>query len=426
MQDRRKFLKKALLFSSASLFPAVPEKLYSNFVSTCSLAKKTGPENFNDEEFWSIISKEFNQNPSIINFNNGGVSPQPQIVKDALVRLTKLFSEAPSYYMWRVYVKNLETVREKLAAFSGASTDEIAITRNATESLTNVIFGLNLNKGDEVVMSNWDYPNMIHSWKQRELRDGIIVKEAQLDTISENEDEIIKKFEEVITPNTKALHITHIINWTGQILPVKKLCDLARKKGIISIVDGAHSFNHLNFKISDLGCDYFGASLHKWLGAPVGTGLLYIQKDRIKSTWPLSSSDAPNSDDIKKFENYGTYPMANKLGIAHAIDFMDTIGIQQKEDRLRYLKNYWANSIKGMDRIQLDTSLLDDFSCGIASFHIDGMDSIDVSNYLFHKSAIHSTVFKKNGKEGIRISPNIYTSLKDLDLLTETVKGLLS
>ena len=424
MQNRRNFLRKALMFSTTGLFPILPTHHFSDFLQSLTNQHDSSTDLTTNSEFWKNIRKEYDTSTGLINLNNGGVSPSPKVVLDAKNKLTEIINEAPSYYMWRVYSKNLSIVKNKLADLAGSSPDEIALTRNATESLTNIIFGIQLEKNDEIIMSNWDYPNMENSWNQRSKREGIVVKQAQLPPVSENDDEIVAAFEKLITPKTKAIHITHIINWTGQILPAKKLCALAKKHGIISIVDGAHSFNQLNFKISDIDCDYFGASLHKWLGAPIGTGFLYIRKDKISETWPLASAEHPDSPEIVKFENYGTHQMANKMAIVHAIDFMNLIGIERKETRLRYLKNYWINEVKDLEKVRVDTSIHPQYACAMAGFNIQGSDLNKLNYELFRNNGIHVTQYRKNGIEGTRVSPNVFTSTQELDVLIECIKKM--
>lgn len=426
MKNRRKFLKEALTVSSCALFPTIPKSAFSGFLGDL-VDNKFNPVDFDpeNESFWKNVAMEFPNPSNIINMNNGGVSPHPRIVGEAIERLNKTINGAPSYFMWRQFKRAIPNVKLKLAKYAGITPEEIAITRNASEALTNIIFGINLKKGDEVIVSNWDYPNMENAWKQRALREGIVLKVAQLDTIMENEEEIVERFSKLITPKTKAIYITHLINWTGQILPAKKLCTIAREKGILSIVDGAHSFGQLNFEIPDLNCDYFGTSLHKWISAPIGTGMLYVKKELIKDTWPLSGTPDPYSDEIDKFEHIGTTSFANVLAISHAVDFCNLIGKQRKEDRLRYLKDYWVSKVQDeINGFELFTSTKKEYSCAISTFSIKDKEIKDISFQLFHKSNIHTTSMIKNGESGIRISPNIYTSTDELDILVKSLKSM--
>lgn len=377
-----------------------------------------------DEDYWAQISQAYTTSPQIINLNNGGVSPSPQIVQDAVERYGKYANEAPSYYMWRILDQGREPLRENLAAYAGCSAEEIAINRNATEALDTVILGLPLEKGDEVVMTRYDYPNMLHAWRQRELREGIKIRYAALELPAENDEAIVQKFTEQMTPRTKVVHITHIINWNGQILPVRKIANEAHKRGIEVVIDAAHSFAHLDYKIPDLGGDYLGTSLHKWLSAPIGSGMLWIKREKISRVFPLIPNDNPRSEDIRKFENLGTrsFPIEQAIGVA--LKFQEAIGNARKEARLRYLKNYWAGEAVKLPKIRLNTSLNARYSCALAHVSVEGKEASEVESYLFSKYKIHTSPIKWEALNGVRITPHVYTSLKDLDRLKEALYQL--
>jgi selenocysteine lyase/cysteine desulfurase len=320
-------------------------------------AENISPDALADEDdFWYYVQQAFTVSSAIINFNNGGVSPAPKTVQDAMKRYYDYSNEAPSYYMWRILDQGRETLRKDLADIAGCSAEEIAINRNASEGLETVIFGLPLKSGDEVVAAKQDYPNMVNAWKQRELRDGVKVNWIDLELPSEDENYLVKQYVSAFTPKTKLVHITHIINWNGQILPVRKIADEARKRGIEVLVDGAHSFAHIDFKIPDLNADYFASSLHKWLYAPIGSGLLYVKKDKIKNTYPLFASDNPIKEDIRKFEHLGTRPFFIEQAIGKAVEFHQMLGAERKEKRLHYLKNYWMSRVKDIPKVKLSTS----------------------------------------------------------------------
>jgi selenocysteine lyase/cysteine desulfurase len=276
MTTRRSFFKKTIGVAGALSFSSITGQAVSEDISDAlvRLNKFSPAEVTNDEELWARMAQAYTVSPNILNLNNGGVSPQPKVVQDAVDRYYHLSNEAPTYYMWQILDKGREGVRRKLADLAGTSSDELAINRNTTEALATVTWGLKVAPGDEIIMTKQDYPNMIHAWKQKELRDGIIIKWLSFNLPVESEDDVVKAFTEATTRKTKVWHITHMINWTGQILPVKKLCEEARKRNIISIVDGSHTFAHMDFKIPDFNPDYYGTSLHKWLCAPFGTGML--------------------------------------------------------------------------------------------------------------------------------------------------------
>lgn len=374
-----------------------------------------------DEDFWSYIRECYTISSNLINLNNGGVSPQPKIVQDAHIRYYQYCNEAPSYYMWRILDAGREALRAKLAELAGVSPDELAINRNSTEGLNNIIFGLNLKAGDEVVLSKFDYPNMTNAWKQREKREGIKLNWIEIPQPFEDDATVIELYKKAITSKTKIVHITHLINWTGNIVPVKAIADMAHAKGCEVIVDAAHSFGHFDFKIEDTGADYLATSLHKWLGAPFGSGLLYIKKDKIKSIWPALASAEPESGDIRKFESIGTRSMASEMAIGAAVDFHNAIGAKRKEGRLRFLKNYWVQKTKDLPNAKIATSFKDEYSCAMAVIGFEGWKANDIETYLYDKHKIHVVSIVHEKINGVRITPNVYTSTKDLDVL---VKGL--
>lgn len=377
-----------------------------------------------DEDYWSVIQQSFTVNPNLIDLNNGGVSPSPRIVQEAVERYNKLSNEGPSYYMWRILDQGREPLRQKLADLAGCSPEEIAINRNATEALNTVIFGMNLKAGDEVIGTKQDYPNMINAWKQRASREGILYTQISFNFPIENDEEIVSAYEKAITPKTKVLHVTHIINWVGQIMPVKKICRMAHKKGLEVIVDGAHSFGLLDFKIPDLECDYFGTSLHKFLSAPIGSGMMWVKKENIEKIWPLVCNDKPQSPDIRKFETLGTRSFPIEQGISEAVDFQQAIGSKRKEERIRYLKNYWANKVKDIPKVKINTSLKSEYSCAICGVSVDGMTPGELDGALFNSYKIHTVGIVWENISCVRITPHVYTRLQDLDKLARGIEEI--
>ena len=425
---RRNFLYKTGLlvgaFSAKSLFA----RSYAlNFEAAAARILHLTPEEAaENEDYWSVIQQAFTVNPNIINFNNGGVSPSPKVVQDAVERYNRFSNEAPSYFMWRILDQGREPLREKLADLGGCDPNEIAINRNATEALNTVICGLDLAKGDQVIGTKQDYPNMINAWRQRALREGIQFTQLNFDFPIENDETIVKAYEQAITPKTKLLHVTHVINWVGQIMPVKKITQMAHKKGVEVLVDGAHSFALLDFKIPDLECDYFGTSLHKFLSAPIGSGMLWIKKDKIEKIWPLLGNDKPRSGDIRKFETLGTRSFPIEQGIGEAINFHNGIGVKRKEERIRYLKNYWASRARIIPGVKIHTSLKPQYSCAIAGVSIDGMTPAELDVQLFEKYKIHCTNINWENIHVVRITPHVYTSLKDVDKLVRALEEIAS
>ena len=370
------------------------------------------------------IQQAYTTNPNLINLNNGGVSPQPKVVQDAFERYYRLCNEGPSYFMWRILDQGREPLRTKLAQQAGCSSEEIAINRNTTEALDTVIFGLTLNRGDEVVLSRYDYPNVINAWKQREMRDGIKIVWVDLPVPIEDDDKIVDAYSSAFNSKTRIVNITHMINWNGQLLPARKIADAAHKKGIEVVVDGAHTFAHLEYKISDLDCDYFGTSLHKWLCAPFGTGMLFVKKEKIKNIYPLFPNPEPRSEDIRKFEAQGTRSFPGEQAIGEAINFQQNIGNNRKEDRLRFLKNYWAEQAVKIPKVKLNTSLKPEYSCALANFSIEGMKASEIDTELFNKYKIHTVGIVWEKIDGIRVTPHVYTRLSELDKLLEAINAM--
>jgi selenocysteine lyase/cysteine desulfurase len=422
-ENRRSFIQKAGLLTSAFSLNNICNELHAaemDFAAGIVKGKLPGAVAA-DEDYWSVIQQAYTVNPSIINLNNGGVSPAPRVVQEALDRYNNMVNEGPSYFMWRVLDMGREPLRDKLADLAGASPAEIAINRNSTEALNTVIFGLRLQKGDEVVGTKQDYPNMINAWKQREKREGIVYKQISFDFPIESDELIVQAFEKAITPRTKILHITHVVNWVGQVLPVKKITQMANRHGVETLVDGAHSFGLLNFKIPELGCDYFGTSLHKFLSAPIGSGMLWIRKEKIASIWPLVCNDVPESEDIRKFETLGTRSFPIEQAIGEAINFHNAIGSQRKQERIHYLKNYWASAVQKIPGVRLHTSLDPKYSCAICGVSIDGLTPQELDGMLFNRYKIHTVGINWENIHCVRVTPHVYTRLKDLDKLVNAV-----
>jgi selenocysteine lyase/cysteine desulfurase len=423
MNSRRLFIRQAAGLAGAFALTPLAARAAAEDVSDAliALGKLPADQSTTDEDLWSRIAQAYTASPNILNLNNGGVSPQPKIVQDAVDRYYHLSNEAPTYYMWQILDKGREPLRRKLADLAGTSAEELAINRNTTEALATVTWGLTLNRGDEVVMTRQDYPNMIHAWRQKEMRDGIKIKWINLNLPVESDEIVLREFINATTSRTRIWHITHMINWTGQILPVKKLCEEARKRNIISIVDGAHTFAHMDFKITDFNPDYFGTSLHKWLSAPFGTGMLYVKRENIAGLWPLFPNDKPTDSNIRKFETLGTRSFAPEQAIGQAIDFHNAIGSKRKEERLRYLKNYWCEKVMKHPRVKLHVSLKPEYACALGTFSIDGMDPNDIVNRLFNDFQIHTTAIKWENLSCVRVTPHVYTLTRDLDRFVEAV-----
>ena len=420
---RRTFLKQAATlagaFSASSLFQqAHAADWQAASARVGNLHPALAAE---DEDYWSVIQRAYTVNPSLINLNNGGVSPAPMVVQQAVERYNQLSNEGPSYYMWRILDQGREPLRERLARLAGADANEIAVNRNSTEALNTIIFGLPLERGDEVIGTKQDYPHMIEAYRQRALRDGIVYKQISFDFPIEDDARIVKAYEEAITPRTKLIHVTHMINWVGQTMPVRKIADMAHAKGIEVLADGAHSFGLMDFKVPELGCDYFGTSLHKFLSAPIGTGMMWIKREKIEKVWPLVCAGEPHSADIRKFEDLGTRSFPLEQGIGEAINFHEGIGPKRKEERIRYLKNYWASRVQSIPKVKLHTSLNAKYSCAICGVSIDGMKPSELENALFNNYKIHTVGIVWENISCVRVTPHVYTTIADLDKMVRAI-----
>ena len=377
-----------------------------------------------NEDYWAVIQRAYSVNSNLINLNNGGVSPAPVVVQQAVERYNQLSNEGPSYFMWRILDQGREPLRQKLANLAGVSPEEIAINRNSTEALNTVIYGLDMKAGDEVIGTKQDYPNMIQAYRQKALRQGITYKQLSFDLPIEDDAQIVKAYEQAITDRTKLIHVTHMVNWVGQTMPVAKIADMAHARGIEVICDGAHSFGLMDFKISDLHCDYFGTSLHKFLSAPIGSGMLWIKQDKIEKIWPLTCNGEPRSANIRKFETLGTRSFPIEQGIGEAINFHEGIGSKRKQERIHYLKYYWASRVAEMPKVKLHTSLDPRYSCAICGVSVDGMTPAQLEAALFDQYKIHTVGIVWENIKCVRVTPHVYTSIADLDKMVGAIQAI--
>lgn len=423
MSTRKEFIQKigagAAAISIGSFFNPVKASEISNDLNTF---KGTAADIARDEEFWFRIQQAFTVDRSLINLNNGGVSPSPEFVQEAMKTHLDFSNQAPVYNMWRILEPRREGVRRRLARMFEVDSEEIALTRNASESLQTCQLGIDLKAGDEVLTTDQDYGRMITTFKQRERREGIVLKQFSIPIPAEDDDEIVELFRKNITPDTKMILMCHIINITGQILPVKKVVQMAREYDIPVVVDGAHAFAHFSFKHADLDCDYYSTSLHKWLFAPHGTGMLYVRKEKIKELWPLMAAAESQDEDIRKFEEIGTHPAANYLAIGEAITFHEGIGDARKEARLKYLNDVWIDEIIDDERVALHTSRDPKFACGIATVEIKGMEPGELASRMWQKHRIIVTPINHPQFKGVRVTPNVYTTLEEISRFTDSMK----
>ncbi|MGD9563784.1 MAG: aminotransferase class V-fold PLP-dependent enzyme [Pyrinomonadaceae bacterium] len=431
MDTARRWSRGRLLASAgkslglmALLSPTVDSLYQAVKDAGASISGLTAAEAALNEEYWTSIADAFAISRSILNLNSGWTSPSPKMVTEAFFRY-KQQEDSTAYTMWQMLEPQAETVRSGLADLFGCDPDEIAITRNASESLQILLFGIDLRSGDEVLATTQDYPRMLTALRQRELREGPKLKLVKIPIAPADTDEIVAAIEAAITPRTRLVLISHQINLTGQIMPVRKICQMARERGIETIVDGAHSFAQFDFKRDDLQCDYFGSSLHKWLYAPKGAGLLYVRKNKVRDVWPLMVAVDKKVDDIRKFEDVGTHSSATRLSIGEALLFHEAIGSKRKEERLRYLSSYWMGRLRHLPGITFNTSFDPAQFCAIANFSIEGHDPVKVTDHLMAKHKIIATPIVHEEFSGIRITPNIFTRPRELDRFCEAIETIV-
>jgi len=387
---------------------------------------RPAPDIAADEAYWSQIQTAFDADRTLVNLNNGGCSPTPSHVLEAMIRDLRFSNEMPVHHMWNILEPRIESVRRDLASEFGCDPEEMAIVRNASEAMETLTLGVDLKAGDEVVITNQNYGRMITTWEQRARRDGIVVKQISFPVPPPSREDVVERFREALTPKTRVIEVTHITNLTGQILPVREIVRMARERGIEVFVDGAHAFAHFPFRRDDLECDYYGTSLHKWLLAPIGTGFLYVRKEKQKKIWPLMAAPAAMDNDIRKYEEIGTHPAANHNAIAGALAFHRGIGGERKAARLRLLRDRWAKRLMAAGpRVKILTPLNDTDSCGIGLVHVEGVDTGKLQAYLWDKHRIMTTPIVHAEFNGLRVTPNVYTTLSEIDVFAEKMEEVL-
>jgi selenocysteine lyase/cysteine desulfurase len=417
--DRRNFFQLA---AGTAVVAFQNNAIQRAAAATRSVGDKTPQEVAADEDFWAEIRNSFSIDRNIINLNNGYCSPAPRVVQDAMRRYLDYSDMGPWHTMINVLERQAEVVRRRIAQAAGCDAEEIAITRNASESIENAQYGIDLKAGDEVLTTNQDYPRMLSTFRQRERREGIVLKTISFPVPPPSMDDLYRRFEQAVTPKTKVILVCHITNRTGQIFPVKRICEMAHARNIPVIVDGAHAFSQFPFKISDLDCDYYGVSLHKWTCAPVGTGFLYVRKSRIAGTWSMMASGPQQVNDIRKFEEIGTHPAANHDAISEALIFNENIGIDRKAARLRYLRDRWANRLTQNPKCKILHSLDPAQSCGIGFLSFNGVDAQKIQAALWSKYSILTAFMGHEEYSGLRITPHVYSTIRDIDFFAEMVE----
>jgi len=377
-----------------------------------------------DDKFWNQIRSQYMLKPDYINLENGFYNFIPQPTLEKYIQHIRDINYQGSYYMRTVQRDNKKRMAAKLAAVAGCSPEELIITRNTTESLDLVIAGQDWKAGDEALMAIQDYGSMLDMFEQVSKRYGVVLNKVSIPNLPDSDEEIVSLYEKAITAKTKLLMIPHMVNITGQILPVRKICDMAHSKGVEVMVDGAHTFAHIQYKISELDCDYYGTSLHKWMSVPLGAGFLFVKKEKIAKTWPLIGDGTKDLSDIRRLNHIGTHACATDLTIEDAIDFYNMIGAERKEKRLRYIQQYWTSRVKNVPKIIINTPTDDKRSCGIANVGIAGMTPADLAKRLMDEHKIFTVAIDTANVHGCRITPNVYTTQEELDAFVAALKKL--
>ena len=422
MVSRRTFLRITSTAGTAA-YGFTSSGLESLLAATAQVAQRTPDDVARDEVYWREVQHGFDLDRTLINLNNGNSCPSPRTVHDALKQYLDMSNLAPVHYRGQLE-RNKETARRRLAAEFGCDPEELALTRNSSEALQIAQNGIDLKAGDEVLTTEQDYGRMLTTWDQRARREGIKITRINF-PVPTTHDDLYERFVAAITPQTKVLHFCHITNLTGQPFPVKRLSQMARERGILTICDGAHAFAHFPFKLADLDCDYYGTSLHKWLLAPHNTGFLYVRRERIEPTWPLTAAPARSNKDIRKFEEVGTIAAAPFAAINEALAYHQALGGERKAARLRYLTMRWADRLKSNARVKLHSSMKAGETFGLANVGVEGIAAIDINRFLWDKYRIITAAITRTDYQGIRVTPNIYTTLEEIDTFSAAMEDLL-
>lgn len=379
-----------------------------------------------NEEFWRKVRDDYRIKPDYINLENGYYCFLPEQTLEDLIDHMRAVNYEGSHYMRTVQFDNKKKVADSVAAIVGCTAEEVAITRNTTESLDLIIGGIDWQAGDEAVMAEQDYGAMLNHFELMERRYGIINKRVSVPNHPRDDNELVELYASALTDKTRLLMLSHMINITGHVLPVRKIVDMAHERGVEVMVDGAHAYSHVPFQMSDLGCDYYGTSLHKWLSAPLGSGMLYVKKDKIDQIWPLFAERDLEPNDMRRLNHIGTHPVHTDLAILNAIEYQNTLGLERKAARLQYLQHYWTSQLRNVPGVIINTPADMDRHGGIGNVGVESIDPSELADRLMAEHGIYTAAINRPGVQGVRVTPNVYTSLSDLDALVDAVKSLSS
>lgn len=375
-------------------------------------------------DFWDRVRADYDLKPDYINLENGYYNIIPRPTLEAFLEKVRMVNREGAYYMRTVQWENKNRLAARLAALVNCPADTLVITRNTTESLDTVIGGYPWKAGDEAIYAEQDYGAMQDHFQQVSQRYGVVCKKVSVPNHPESDDELVALYERQITPKTRLLLLCHMVNITGQILPVRKICDMAHRYGVEVLVDGAHCVGHIGVDLAELGCDYYGSSLHKWLSTPLGAGILYVKKELIYKIWPLQAQGPTSDDDISRLNHTGTHPVHTDLAIDAAIDYLEYLGPERKEARLRYLQRYWTDPLREAPGVRINTPSEPHRSCGIANAGIEGLAPARLAEVLLEEFGIYTVAIDSAGVHGCRITPNVFTTAAELDRLVTALKEL--
>jgi selenocysteine lyase/cysteine desulfurase len=417
--DKRTFLKSAGLMGLGATLN------FTHLRSAVAAVEGMDPKQVaGDEDFWRAVRGDYSIKPDYINLENGYYCFMPQQTLEHQIQHMRRVNYEGSYYMRNSRQKNKRLVAARIGEIVGCTADEIAITRNTTESLDLIIGGMNWKEGDEAVMAEQDYGAMLNHFKFVARRYGVVNRMVSVPNHPRDDDEIVDLYASAITDKTRLLMVCHMINITGQVLPIRKICDMAHARGVEVMVDGAHAYSHIRFQMKDLDCDYYGTSLHKWLSAPLGSGMLYVRKEKIDTVWPLLAEGELEPNDILRLNHVGTDPVHVDLGILNAIEYQNAIGLERKEARLKFLQHYWTSKLRGLPRVVINTPADMNRHGGIGNVGIEGIDPRELADTLFNDYRIFTVGIDRPGVRGLRITPNLYTTTEELDALVSAITEL--
>ena len=378
-----------------------------------------------DGAYWSQVRSQFMLEPGHAYFNNAALGMPPKPVRDAVAEGFRLMSENPSKAKKTFHHYIEDELRPAMAAFLGAETGEIALARNATEGLYHIINGLDLAPGDGILVTSQEHPSAMRPWKVRSERDRIEIKEIHIPSPLIGEDDIVERISGAIDDRTKVLFFCHVTRG-GYLYPIKRLCALARERGLISAIDGAQAVGMLDVDLAAIECDLYTNSLHKWFLGPAGTGFLYVSRAMQSSFGTLYSPADEPGEDARRYEIQGTYDLPVRAALGASLDFLNRIGISNIESRLRTLSDYLRQRLQEIPRLRLLTNPSHDISSpGSTIFEFEGINAARWRGPMEQEANIHVDDHDRDGHHGMRISTHYYNTVEEIDRCVDQLRKML-